>query len=177
MFNSVGDHRRKIRENAEYLRYHLKRAIDIIEGNPVPGRAYSGFPLLHHSGYNRIRRVKPILGEDGKVKTGNVEVHQIWYDQRIENDTMYLDFLGEFTDPPGSKLRAIPDNVPWTITYTIDVLDRGSDDFAITTMLFDSPEAAARYAANQSTDKNEQVRKREQDQLKRQVSAQVPRPP
>jgi hypothetical protein len=137
-------HEARIKQNAEFLRFHLKWAIDIIEGNPISGRAYSGFPLLHHSGQNRVKRVRPILGADGKVAAGEVEVNQVWYDQRIESDTMFFDFYGCYKDP---KLRQIPDYVPWTITYKINVLDRGSDDFSTTTMFFDDPVAAKEYFA------------------------------
>jgi hypothetical protein len=165
VFLQVGKYERRIRENAESLKYHLRWAIDIIEGNPVPGRYYSGFPLFHHSGFKRIKRVIPILGKDGRVVGGNVEIHQVWYDQRIENDTMYLDFYGDY-DPPGSDLPAMPDDIPWTITYTIDVLDRGADDFSPTTMYFDDPEATARYAAHQGGTPEDR------DQLKQQMRAQ-----
>jgi hypothetical protein len=167
----VKDRERNIKDHTDYLRYHLKWAIDIIEGKSVPDRAYSGFALLHHSGQNRIKRVVPILGADGRVVGGHVEVKQIWFDQQIENDTMFLDFAGRYTDPPGSKLPPVPDDVPWTITYVISVLNRGSDDFAVTTMFFDSPEAAQRYAANSSAETGAE------DQLKRQINTQYRRSP
>jgi hypothetical protein len=165
VFTQVKGHVKKIHDNATFLKYHLQWAIDIIEGNSVPGRAYSCFPLFHHSGQKRIKRVMPVFGKDGQVIGGNAHVHQLWFDQRIESDTMFLDFHGDF-DPPHSKLPAIPPEVPWTITYTIDVLNRGADDFATTTMFFDAPEAAAKYFANPS-----QTPKEAPKQLERAKSA------
>jgi hypothetical protein len=41
----------------------------------------------------------------------------VWYDQHIESDTALLD-------------PTAVDGVPWTIVYTVDVLDRGEDDFS-----------------------------------------------
>jgi len=55
-----------------------------------------------------------------------VDVHQIWYDTHIESDTAFID---------PSAVR----DVPWTITYTVDVLDRGHDDFSPFVMYFDDP--------------------------------------
>jgi hypothetical protein len=140
------EHATRIKQNAEFLRFHLKSAIDIIEGNPIQGRAYSGFPLLHHSGQNRIKRVMPVFGTNGDVVGGEVEVNQVWYDQRIESDTMFFDFKGWY-DPPGSTLQPIPTCAPWTITYKVNVLNRGSDDFSTTTMFFDAPSAAKKFLA------------------------------
>jgi len=131
---------RQVRENLPRIRYYLKMADDIILGNPVADRYYSGFPLLHHSGQNRVGRVIPTLDSEGNVSGGNVNVHQVWSDVRIESDTMFYDLAGDF-DKVKDKLPAIPPNTPWTITYTIDVLDRGRDDFATTTMFFDSKQA------------------------------------
>jgi hypothetical protein len=134
-------HKRKIRENADLLRFYLQVGINIIEGKPISDRAYSELPLLHHSGHLRITPVIPVLDGDGRVISGNANVHQVWYDGRIESDTMFLDF---------SKMPPIDKSVPWTITYTIDVLERGRDDFATTTMFFDDPEAQKNFAQNQS---------------------------
>ena len=62
--------------------------------------------------------------------TKNVNVHQIWYDSHIESDTALLDVSTVL-------------NEPYTITYTIDVLHRGSDDFANFIMYFDDPALTA----------------------------------
>src|SRR5262249_55849042 len=64
----------------------IQAAIDILEGNPIPNRVYSGFPLLHYNGPNKLGHVT--LQADG---TYNVNVHQIWYDNHIESDTALLD--------------------------------------------------------------------------------------
>lgn len=103
-----------------------RRAVDIIEGNPVPDRAYSGFALLHYKGPEQAKAVEPIFDRQGKVIGGNVDVHQIFYDSRIEADTMFID--------PSEVLE-----VPWTITYTVDVLSRGADDYAPFVIYVDDP--------------------------------------
>lgn len=104
----------------------LQMAVDILEGNPVPNRAYSGLPLLHYTGPLKLKRVTPIRDAKGKVIGGNVDVHQVWYDNHIESDTSLLD--------PTEVAE-----VPWTITYTLDVLDRGKDDFSPFVMYLDAP--------------------------------------
>ena len=96
----------------------IQFALDILEGNPIPNRAYSGFALLHYTGPEKIKTVDPI--------SRNVNVHQIWYDNHIESDTALLD------------VSTVPD-VPFTITYTLDVLNGGSDDFSPFVMYFDLP--------------------------------------
>src|SRR4029079_17737028 len=101
-------------------------AIYILEGNDVPNRAYSGFPLLHYTGPLKYQQVTPTYDAHGKVTGGNVDVHQVWYDNHIESDTSLLD-------------PTLVDEVPWTITYTLDVLDRGKDDFSPFVMYFDAP--------------------------------------
>lgn len=121
------------RINAGDVREALTRAIDILQGDPVPGRAYSGFPLLHYRGPDKIRKVQPIRDDRGRIIGGNVDVHQVWYGGHIESDTSYLD-LTELTGPDGAFL-----DVGWTVTYTVDVLNRGRDDFSPMTMYFDSP--------------------------------------
>lgn len=104
----------------------IQRGIDILEGNPVADRAYSGFPLLHYTGPLKVQTLKPTRNEDGSV-TGNVDVHQIWYDSRIESDTAMIDLSGMSQDPDAT----------WTITYTVDVLERGEDDFSPFVMYLD----------------------------------------
>jgi len=60
--------------------------------------------------------VQPIFNGNG-VKIGATSTSTIWYDQHIESDTALLD-VSQVVD------------VPWEITYTIDVLHKGADDFA-----------------------------------------------
>lgn len=103
---------------AEPINRAIQRGIDILEGNPVPERAYSGIPVLHYLGPDKVKPVTPVYDVTGKtVVGGNVNIHQIWYDSHIESDTAFVD--------PSAVL-----NVPWTVTYTLDVLSRGEDDFS-----------------------------------------------
>lgn len=114
----------------EGVRRAIQTGIDILEGNPVPRRAYSGFPVLHYTGPEKLKQVVPIQDAQGNLIGGNVDVHQIWFDGRIESDTGMID--------PSS----VP-NVPWTITYTVDVLDRGEDDFSPFVMYLDTSTGAS----------------------------------
>jgi hypothetical protein len=99
------------------LQTAIQGALDVLEGNPTKApRAYSGLPLLHWKSGSDLHVV------DGK--TANVNIHQVWYDSHIESDTAYLD------------ARSVKDK-PWTITYTIDTLTRGHDDFSPYVMYFD----------------------------------------
>ena len=104
----------------------IQRGLDILEGNPVPGRKYSGLPLLHYKGPEKCKKVMPIRDAAGNVIGGNVNIHQVWYDIHIESDTAFLDTT-EVAE------------VPWTITYTVDVLNNGHDDFSPFVMYFDDP--------------------------------------
>lgn len=118
------------KESIHYRRQGVQAAIelglDILEGQPVPNRAYSGLPLLHYTGPEKVKVVQPIKDQSGTVIGGNVDVHQVWFDQRIESDTGFLDV---------SQVK----EVPWTVTYTVDVLSRGRDDFSPFVMYFDNP--------------------------------------
>ncbi len=105
---------------------NLKRGIDVIEGNPIPDRRYSGLPLLHYKGPGKVKKVIAIKDAAGNVIGGNVDVHQAWFDTHIESDTAFID--------PSDVME-----VPWTITYTVDVLRRGNDDFSPFVMYFDDP--------------------------------------
>jgi cytochrome oxidase Cu insertion factor (SCO1/SenC/PrrC family) len=111
---------------ADAIRRALQMGIDILEGNPIPDRVYSGLPLLHYVGPLKKKKVEPILDAGGKVAGGNVDVHQIWYDGHIESDTYLLDAGAAY-------------DVPWTVTYTVDVLNRGEDDFSPFALYFDLP--------------------------------------
>lgn len=102
----------------------VQRAIDILEGNPIEDRAYSGFPLLHYNGPNKVKAVQPIHDAEGNVVGGNVDVNMIYYNQHIEADTGFLD--------PSAVM-----DVPWTITYHVNILNRGMEDFSPMVMNFD----------------------------------------
>jgi hypothetical protein len=118
------------------VRAAIQTGIDILEGNPIRNRAYSGLPLLHYTGPEKIKRVEPVLDAQGRVVGGNVDVHQVWYDAHFESDTAMLDVSG------------LPPGVPWTVTYTIDVLSRGEDDFSPYAMYWDlAPDGAPEGAA------------------------------
>ncbi len=103
----------------------IQFGLDILEGNPI-SRVYSGIPVLHYKGPEKVSVVQPIFDAQGVKIGGNVDVHQVWFNGRIESDTAFI-------DPTAVQ------NVPWTITYTVDVLEGGADDFAPWTMYFDKP--------------------------------------
>jgi hypothetical protein len=105
---------------------NVQRGLDILEGNPIAGKLYSGFAVLHYTAGERVKAVTPIYDASGVVIGGNVDVHQIWYDNHVESDTALLDISAVKT-------------VPWTVTYTIDVLNGGADDFAPFVMYWDDP--------------------------------------
>lgn len=121
-------------DDAGELRRALRLGIDVLEGNPVVNRAYSGFPLLHYTGPLKLKKVVPILDAAGKVVGGNVDIHQIWYGGRIESDANMID-------------PSAVHEVPWTISYRIDVLNRGEDDFSPWLGLVDVPAKPAPVAA------------------------------
>jgi len=136
------------RINPGQVRQLARAAVDIIEGNELSRqietirdpmddklvsleggrlskgfegfseRVYEGFPLLHYLGGLKTKTVDP--------ETRNVVVNQIWHDSHIESDTNYI-------DP-----SAVQD-VEWTITYNVNVLSRGHEDFAPYAMFFDDP--------------------------------------
>lgn len=108
----------------------VQRAIDILEGNPIPNRVYSGMPVLHYNGPDKQKTVDPV--------TKNVNIHVIYYRSHIEADTSLLDTMGVLDDT-------------WTITYTVDSLDKGSDDFSPSTMTFDDPNAFGGLASGASS--------------------------
>ena len=106
-------------KNVKEAQKILKFGLNILEGNEIKGRHYSGFPVLHYQGGSKEQTVKH--------ETKTVKVHQIWYDEHIESDTAFLN-LSEL-DPEDT----------WTIEYTVDVLNRGEDDFSPFVMYFDDP--------------------------------------
>ena len=107
----------------------IRMGIDILEGNPVEYRAYSGLPLMHYDGPDKVKQVQPISDQAGKVIGGELHVHQVWYDNHIEADTSLADV-------------SLVQDVPWTIVYTVDVLARGEDDFSPYVMYSDPPAQA-----------------------------------
>jgi hypothetical protein len=104
----------------------VQRAIDILEGNPIPDRAYSGMALLHYQGPERIKHVQAVYDENNVKVGGIVDVHQVWYDGNIQSDAAMID--------PSDVL-----DVPWTVRFTVDTLNRGHEDFAPMVMYFDDP--------------------------------------
>lgn len=104
----------------------IQRALDILEGNPIPDRVYSGIPMLHYNGPNKVKKVQPVRDSNGTVIGGNVLVHQVWFDSHIESDTAFID--------PSEVL-----DVPFTVTYVVDTLNRGHDDFSPMQMYMDDP--------------------------------------
>jgi hypothetical protein len=100
----------------------IQGGLDVLEGNTnnrgLQNRAYKGLPLLHYRAHEKVKAVDP--------KTRNVDIHQVWYDTHIESDTAFL------------NVEAVQE-VPWTITYTVDVLNRGHDDFSPFVMYVDDP--------------------------------------
>jgi hypothetical protein len=118
--------RRTLRGKGKAHRPSIKRALRILEGRPMKNRVYSGFPLLHYNGPEKVKAVEPIVDRNRNIIGGNVTVHQIWFDSHIESDTAFID--------PSKVL-----GVPWTITYIIDTLNRGHDDFAPMVMYTDDP--------------------------------------
>ena len=113
--NSRGDDPPRVRLDMS----RVQMAIDILEGNPIPDRTYSGFPLLHYNGPNKVQTVDP--------DTRTVTVHQIWYDNHIESNAGSVD--------PSAVM-----DVPWTMRYVVDVLNKGHEDFAPMAMFFDNPD-------------------------------------
>lgn len=99
----------------------LQEGIAILQGDPVPDRAWSGIPMLHIAGADEVRKVVPVLDGNGNPIGGNVTVHYYYFDQHIEEDTAFID--------PSLMLQPAYRNLPWTITYVVDVLDRGHGDF------------------------------------------------
>ena len=103
----------------------IQFAIDILEGNAID-RAYSGMPLLHYNGPNKVKKVEPVFDDEGNKIGGVVELHQVWFDGRIMGNTALLD---------PSEVQ----DVPWTMIVHADTLNNGHEDFAPFQMYFDDP--------------------------------------
>ena len=125
----------------------VQMGIDILEGNPIADRSYSGFPVLHYNGPNKIKSVDPT--------TRTVEINQIWYDTHIESDTMYLDTCpvekigGVLNRETAECVGGDWDDGEWYVKYNIYVLNRGHEDFASFPMLFDDPKEVVIGGQNQ----------------------------
>ncbi len=112
-----GDHDGEVDEDL------IELAIDILEGNPID-RAYSGFPMLHYTGPTKVKVVEPVYDDEGNVIGGNVDVNMIYFNQHIESDA-------GFFDPSAVQ------EVPWTVTFHVNILNRGMEDFSPMVMNFD----------------------------------------
>jgi len=112
------------RGHGEVPEWLVGRALRILEGRPIKSRAYSGFPMLHYNGPNKVKAVVPIFDDDGRLVGGNVDVNMIYFNQHIESDTAFVD--------PGAVQE-----VPWTVTYHVNILNRGMEDFSPMVMNFD----------------------------------------
>ncbi len=100
----------------------VQRGIDIIEGNPID-RAYSGFPMLNYTGPSKVKVVEPIYDDAGVLVGGNVDVNMIYFNQSIKSDTAFI-------DPSAVQ------EVPYTVTFHVKILNRGMEDFSPNTMFF-----------------------------------------
>jgi len=90
------------------------RAIDILEGNPLPGRTYSGIPLLN---WNAPARVKTVPAG------GTVTVNTVRFRERTLSDTSLL----QFENPAA----------PFSITYHVSELDAIGGVFSPAPLLAD----------------------------------------
>jgi len=100
-------------------------ALDVLEGNPID-RAYSGFPLLHFNGCLKETKIEPIIDPNtGDTIGGHADVNMIYYGQHIESDTAFYDV----TDVQ---------EVPFTVTYHVRILNGGMDDFSPMAMNFNN---------------------------------------
>ncbi|GIX17909.1 MAG: hypothetical protein KatS3mg119_2095 [Rhodothalassiaceae bacterium] len=106
----------------------VQMAIDILEGNPLPDRAYSGIPVL-----NYVAGVQVQHADENNV----FHIHQVWTRRNIMSDTAYI-CPGPLPTGPCAGARDVRD-VPFKIRYTIDVTERGHEDFAPMIMYFDDP--------------------------------------
>jgi len=115
-----------IKKSKGHDKLAVQKAIDILEGNPIPSRTYSGMALLHYKGPERIKHVQAVYDANNVKIGGIVDVHQVWFDGTIQSDAAMID--------PSDVL-----DVPWTVRFTVDTLNRGHEDFAPMVMYFDDP--------------------------------------
>ncbi len=120
------------------LKRAIDNAIDIIEGNRLSpaylkNRAYQGMPLLHYNGPLKNKVVQPIFDKHTHQKIGgNVDVNLVYYGEFIESDTSMID--------PSQVL-----DVPFTITYHVNILQNGIEDFSPFVMYFDAPVSGGEF--------------------------------
>lgn len=121
----------------------VQLGLDILEGNTIADRSYSGFPVLHYNGPLKTRVVDPV--------TRTVEVNQIWYDTHIESDAMYIDSRPVERLPGSGNTPAtiLWDDGEWFVKYNVYVLNRGHEDFASFPMLYDDPKEIVLGGQNQ----------------------------
>ena len=108
----------------------VQMAIDILEGNPVPERIYSGISLLNYDAGVRVKKAAP--------GTNVVDVHQVWARRNIFSDTAFICPFD--TGIAGCEGAADLRNQEWIIRYTIDVAERGHEDFAPMVTYWDNPD-------------------------------------
>lgn len=111
---------------AQQHRKEIQKAIDILEGNPIAGAAFSGMPMLHYNGPLKLKKVIPQYDANGNVIGGNVDIRLLYFGQRMESDVALLD--------PNPVWH-----VPWTITYKVSILKDGIEDFSPMAMFYDDP--------------------------------------
>lgn len=109
-------------DSANFNPAALQTGIDILEGNPVPNVVWSGIPMLHIAGPDEIQKVQIQYDGNGNPIGGNVTVHYYYFGQHVEEDTSFID--------PSVMLQPAYSALPWTITYVVDILDRGEEDFS-----------------------------------------------
>ncbi|VAW56141.1 hypothetical protein MNBD_GAMMA07-87, partial [hydrothermal vent metagenome] len=119
------------KHGAKISKKDIQFAIDIIEGNTID-RAYSGYPLLHYNGPNKLGLVTPLdaAGNDARVSglptvSGVLDVGMIYYDQHIEATVSLID-------------PSLVQEVPWKINYHVKILTGGIEDFSPMVMAFDA---------------------------------------
>src|SRR5438552_839146 len=84
-----------------------QRALDILEGNPIAGRAYSGIPLLNWNMPDKIKTVPA---------GGSVTVTEVRFDDQVLTDTALL----RFADP----------SQPFSVTYRIADLTQSTGELS-----------------------------------------------
>ncbi|RMF17121.1 MAG: hypothetical protein D6757_01700 [Alphaproteobacteria bacterium] len=108
----------------------VQMAIDILEGNPVADRIYSGISLLNYDAGVRVSKAAP--------GTNVVNVHQVWARRNIFSDTAFICPFD--TGTPDCADAADLREQEWIIRYTIDVSRRGHEDFAPFVTYWDNPD-------------------------------------
>ena len=98
-------------------------AIDILEGNPVPGRPYSGMPLLN---WNLPAKVKTVPAG------GVVVVNEVRFGQEVLSDTWLL----QFADPAK----------PFSITYRSADLNQPAGELTPTPIVNTGTSSSAAFA-------------------------------